>query len=134
VKTVATDASPSAFLDANAGSQDRKWLDSLVELMSDATGAAPVVWGDSIVGFGERTYATSAGEQAFFEVGFAPRASSVAIYGVLDADEEVDDLLARIGRHRRTKACLHLTHASDVDVDALRELVDRAVTHWRAGA
>jgi hypothetical protein len=130
MKTVPTGASVDEFLAASG--RDRAELDALVALLGDVTEASPVMWGDSIVGFGDRVYATAAGDQAFFEVGFSPRSSSLAIYGVLEAPG-ADDLLPRLGRHRRTKACLHLTRLDAVDADVLGELIELAVGHWRAG-
>lgn len=51
----------------------------LVGLMAEATGAPPVMWGSSIVGFGEHHYRYASGREGdWFEVGFSPRARSVS--------------------------------------------------------
>lgn len=128
MKTVPTGASVDGFLAASG--RDQAELGTIVQLMREATGAPPVMWGDAIVGFGERSYTTSAGVRSFFQIGFAPRSRSLALYGLLD-DATAEHLLPQLGRHRRTKACLHITSVEAIDVDVLRAMMERAVRHWR---
>ncbi len=36
-------------------------------------------------------------------------------------------MLARLGSHKTGKGCLYIKRLGDVDLDALRELIDRSV-------
>lgn len=38
------------------------------------------------------------------------------------------DLLARLGKHRLGKGCLYVNRLSDIDLDVLRLVLERAVT------
>jgi hypothetical protein len=42
------------------------------------------------------------------------------------------ELLARLGRHEVSQACIYVKRLSDLDVDVLRELITRAVADVRA--
>lgn len=56
LKTRPTDQSVAAFIDAVEPEQKRADCWTLVEIMRKVTGAEPVMWGPSIVGFGAYTY------------------------------------------------------------------------------
>lgn len=94
--------------------------------MKSVTGEAPVVWGSSLVGFGE--YETPSGPWP--AVSFAARASAVVLY--LDDLDGAQDLLATLGRHKLGKGCLYLSDVAQVDQDALRALVTRTYEARRA--
>ena len=128
-KTKKTDASVEAFL--NGVADERKRQDSfvLVELMRDVTGSEPSMWGDSIVGFGgyQQTYSTGK-ELEWPVIGFSPRKQSLTLY-IMSGFEQDDELLARLGKHTTSKACLYIKRLSDVDMAVLRELVEQSVAH-----
>lgn len=116
---------------------DRKRADShvLVELMSEATGEPPVLWG-TMVGFGQYHYRYPTGHEGdAFLVGFAPRKAEFSIYlmGTYfpEENERREALLARLGKHRMGKACLYVKRLGDIDLDVLRELVDISVHKLR---
>ena len=74
IKTKATDADVSVFLESVEDPQKR--ADSLVilNMLKDITGDEPVMWGDSMVGFDRFEYKNSKGEKNFWPViGFSPR-------------------------------------------------------------
>jgi len=52
IKTVARSADPIAFIEKVKSDVKRKDSYELVAMMQDITGAAPRMWGPSIVGFG----------------------------------------------------------------------------------
>jgi hypothetical protein len=51
-KTVRSEASAAEFLATVADPQRRADAQAVCELMTDVTGAEPVLWGGSIIGFG----------------------------------------------------------------------------------
>lgn len=116
-----------------AGLDDEKRIDCavLVKLMRMATGARPVLWGTSIVGFGSYHYRYAGGREGdWFLTGFSPRARDLTVY-IMPGFASYAEPLARLGRHRHAKSCLYLRRLADVDLGVLRELVERSVADMR---
>ena len=130
----ATNADVDAFLAAIAPAR-RADAERLVALMSAATGEPPVMWGDSIVGFGRYHYRYESGREGdSCLVGFSPRKTEFSIYltGVYFPESgQRTAVLARLGKHRMGKACLYVRKLSDIDESVLRELVDFSVAELR---
>ena len=123
-KTQPTDASVPDFLAAVGNDIRRADAIELDALMSAVTGHPGVLWGPSMIGYGSQSYANAKGQTAdSFPVGFSPRKASLVLYFMNGLD---DDLLARLGRHKRGVACLYVTRLDDVDRTVLREMIDRA--------
>lgn len=130
LKTQPTDASVPAFLAALESEQRRTDSETLIELMREATGAEPVLWGTNIVGFGSYTYTYASGQTGdWMQVAFAPRKDRVTLY--LNSLSNHTDLLERLGKHTRGGGCLHLKKLSDADPEVLRELIQRSVAATR---
>jgi hypothetical protein len=126
-KTKPTDQEVAAFLEALPDEQRRRDCRALVDLLRDVTGAEPRMWGESIVGFGERHYTYASGREGdTFVAGFSPRRQNLTVY-LSYGYEQHTELLRRIGRHSGGKACLYLKRLEGVDMDALRELVVRSI-------
>jgi hypothetical protein len=125
-KTKATAASVEGFL-AQQPAARRADCEMLVQLMREATGEPPTMWGASIVGFGRYAQARSDGKS--FEwpvVGFSPRKNELTLY-LMQSFAGNDDLLVRLGKHRTGKACLYIKRLANVDLAVLRELVAGSV-------
>lgn len=123
LKTQKTKASVAAFLGAIADDAQRKDAKALAALMRKATGVAPAMWGDAIVGYGHMTYAGSKGRTVdWFPVGFSPRKASLTVYlmGGLSVHAA---LLKKLGRHKVSGSCLHVPSLVDVDLTVLSTLV-----------
>lgn len=131
-KTVPTEASVPEFLAAIPDPRRRADAEAVCELMSKVTDAPPVLWGTSIVGFGERTLTAANGKQStWMEVGFSPRKTATVLY-LMDGYEHRGDQLARLGPHTIGRACLYLKRLSDVDLDVLEELITASVDEVRS--
>ncbi|MBK7218464.1 MAG: DUF1801 domain-containing protein [Candidatus Promineofilum sp.] len=131
-KTKPTDASVEEFL--NAVPDERKRADSfrLVEIMREITGEEPVMWGDSIVGFGSYHYKYASGREGDQGLtGFSPRKASLTIY-ITPGFDRYGDLLGRLGKFTTSKVCLYVKRLSDVDEAVLRELIRDSVEVMRA--
>ena len=63
-KTVPTDASVPDFLAAVPDARRRADAQRVCDLMAEVTGEPPVLWGTSIVGFGEQTLTIASGKQS----------------------------------------------------------------------
>jgi len=123
MKTVATKASVSRFLDAIDDPERRRDCKTLVKLMRKITGEKPVLWGDSMVGFGVFRYGRRSGEEfEYFRTGFSPRKQALTIY-ILPGYTDFSNILARLGPHKIGKSCLYLKRLADVDLAVLEELL-----------
>jgi len=123
-KTKATDMSVDAFLAAVEHPVRRADGETLRALMARATGEPAVMWGPSIVGFGSYHYRYASGHEGDApRVGFSPRAANLVLY--VGGFAEYEELLARLGKHKRSKACLYLNKLPDVDAAVLEEIVRR---------
>lgn len=94
------------------------------EMMERATGERATMWGPSIVGFGTCHYVYSSGHEGdMCRVGFSPRSPNLVLY--VGGFSEYEALLERLGKHRRSKACLYVNKLADVDLAVLEEIVRR---------
>lgn len=125
-KTVPTAAAVADFLAGVENPQRRADAEALCGLLANWTGDRPVMWGPSIVGFGAFHYRYASGRQGdSFEVGFSPRKQQLVIY-LAGFDDDDAALLDQLGPHSTAKVCLNIKRLADIDLDVLRELVDRA--------
>ena len=114
-----------AYLDSVPDQRRRADALAVLELMREVTGAEPVMWGSSMIGFGTQHYTTADGKQReWFAVGLSPRKAALTLYGLTYYDSH-QDLLARLGPHTTGKGCLYVKRLDDVDRDVLVELVER---------
>lgn len=125
-KTTPTGASVDDVIAAAPDEQRRSDAQHVLDLMREVSGVEPVVWGPSMIGFGTQPYTTADGkEHEWFRIGLAPRKAALTLYGLTFYGSN-EDLLERLGAHTTGKGCLYVKRLSDVDVDVLRELVERS--------
>jgi hypothetical protein len=131
-KTQPTDASVAAFVAGIPDQRQRADSERLIALMSEVTGEPATMWGPSIIGFGSYHYRYASGREGDAPlVGFSPRKTALTLYA--SADEEVRaDLLARLGPHKVGKGCVYLKRLSDVDEQALADLIRVGAAFTRA--
>jgi hypothetical protein len=126
-KTKKTDASVEGFL--NAVQDERKREDSfaVLDLMREATGEEPAMWGPSIVGFGSYTYKYASGREGEWPLtGFSPRKRDLTLY-ITSGFEGYAALLSRLGKFKTGKSCLYVKKLEDIDLPTLRELIKQSV-------
>jgi hypothetical protein len=117
-KTKPTGASVADFLEAVEHPGRREDGKIIAALMAEASGEKAVMWGPSIVGYG--TYKGPTGDWP--RIGFSPRKANLVLY-LMSGMDGYADLLARLGKHKTSVACLYLNRLADVDMAVLRELV-----------
>lgn len=126
-----TDVDPVAYCAALPTARRREEGARLLALFGEATGAPATMWGPSMIGYGTYTQTYADGSTAdWFRLGFSPRKAALTLYGFQDG-EGADDLLARLGKHRLSTACVYVNGLQDIDEAVLRELVERA---WASDA
>lgn len=130
--TKETDRSVEAFINQLDNESKRNDSFKVLELISDVTGETPKVWGnekapDFLIGYGKYKYKRKGGKEEFewFNVGFAPRKTKLTVYLTFDINEEAD-LLKQLGKCSWGKGCLYINKLDDVNLDALRVLVDKS--------
>ena len=120
-KTQPTEASVEDFLAAAEPARRREEGRILCALMQEVTGEAPVMWGPSIVGFGRYTYVNTSKKPADWpRMGFSPRKAALTLY--LASTPETEVMLARLGPHTTSVACLYIKRLDQVDMGVLRDL------------
>ena len=127
-KTRPNDTSVEEVIDRASDARRRNDARVVLDLMQEVTGAEPVVWGPSMIGFGRQPYTTADGkEHESFAVGLAPRKAALTLYGLTFYGSN-EDLLERLGPHTTGKGCVYVKRVGDLDRAVLTEMIDRA---WR---
>ena len=97
----------------------------LREMMERVTGEPATMWGPTIIGFGSYHYHYASGHEGdSCRLGFSPRSANLVLY--VGGFPEYEALLGRLGKHKRSKACLYLNKLADVDQDVLEEIARRS--------
>lgn len=131
-KTRPTDAGVEAYLAAIDEDGKREDCRAIARMMQRVTGEPPVLWGDSIVGFGQYHYRYASGREGDAALtGFSARRKDISIYLTCVDDGPARERLAKLGRHKMGKACLSIRRLSEVDVTVLEDLVRDAVAGIR---
>ncbi len=127
VKTKKNDASVSDFIESEPDERKRQDSRVLLDMMREATGEPPKMWGPSIVGYGSYHYKGKSGREGdWFLAGFSPRKQNLTLYLMAGIDG-FPDLMARLGKHKTGKGCLYINTLADVDMDVLRQLIAGSV-------
>ena len=125
-KTKPTDASVEGFLATVEPARRREEGRTLCALMQAVSGEAPVMWGPSIVGFGRYANVTANGKSADWpRMAFSPRKAALTLY--LASTPQTEAMLARLGPHTTSTACLYIKRLDQADTGVLRDL---CVASW----
>jgi hypothetical protein len=131
-KTKPTKVSVVAFIEALADQNKRADAKALVQLMQEATGEKPKMWGSSIIGFGTYHYKYESGREGDMPlIGFSPRKAATVLYN-MTGFSGAEALLAKLGKHTTGKGCLYLKKLADVDQQVLETMAAKAVAAVRA--
>ena len=133
-KTRRTGESVGDFLTSVENKRRREDGFTLLEMMKEITKLEPEMWGPSIIGFGSYHYKYESGREGeIFLTGFSPRKQSLSLY-IMDGFDGRDDLLAKLGKHHKGASCLYINKLADVNIDVLRELVQRSFEHSKSNS
>ena len=132
LKTKPNDKSVTDFLNSVENDTKREDSFTILELMKEVTGVEPIMWGDSIIGFGSYHYKYASGREAdWFLTGFSPRVQNLTLY-IMDGFDEYNALLGKFGKHSTGKSCLYVKRLENIDLDVLREMVEKSVALMQA--
>ncbi|MEL6274826.1 MAG: DUF1801 domain-containing protein [Bacteroidota bacterium] len=128
-----TKASVANFLAGVENDEKRNDCYTIARIMEEITGEVPKMWGPSIIGFGSFKYVYKSGREGeWMLTGFSPRKQALTLY-IMSGLEKEESLLANLGKYKTGKSCLYVKRLSDVNEEALRELIRVSVEKTRAG-
>ena len=132
LKTKKTRASVRAFLESVDNLPRRNDALELLEIFKQTTKMPPVLWGDSIVGFGEYHYQSERSRQAgdWPLTGFSPRKRNMTVY-IMPGFTHYRDLLDRLGQHKTSVSCIYFNKLENIDVEILQEIIRRSVADMK---
>ena len=91
--------------------------------MKEVTGLEPVMWGPSMVGFGDYHYKYASGHEGdCFLAGFSPRKGQFSLYFMAGLDRFASQL-KKLGKCKTGKGCLYVKKLEDIDLEVLREMI-----------
>lgn len=127
LKTKKTKASVSAFLNKITDEQRRKDCQTIVNLMKQATGEEPKMWGSSIVGFGTYHYRYASGREGDWPIiAFSPRKSDLTLY-IAPGFQKFESLMSKLGKYKTGVSCLYIKKLDDVEMPVLKKLIAKSV-------
>ena len=128
IKTKPTVASVDEFINKLPDEQKRKDSFVLIEMMKKATGEQPVLWSNSIVGFGNKRYKspTTGREVDWLMIGFSPRKANFTLYLTVNIKAQAA-ALEKLGKHKTGVGCLYINKLEDVDLNVLKGMIEAAL-------
>lgn len=131
IKTKQTAIDPEAFIASLEDGPRKRDAETLLAWMEKVTGLKGKMWGPSIIGFGRYHYKYDSGHEGeMCLTGFSPRKANMVVY-ILPGYRNLDDQLARLGKHKIGKSCLYLGSLDKIDLDVLEEIVTEGVAYMR---
>ncbi|MCD1284780.1 MULTISPECIES: DUF1801 domain-containing protein [unclassified Brevibacterium] len=124
-KTQPTDADVEAFLAAATPARRREDGMALSRIFSEVTRVEPVMWGPTIVGYGQFRYVSPSNPRTrgiWMKTGFSPRKAQLSLYGLKDVAEGAA-LLPELGTFTEGAGCVYVKRLEDIDEAVLRELI-----------
>ena len=126
-KTKPTKASVTQFLNQVPDAARREDCFAIAKMMEEITGRKPEMWGPSIVGFGSYRYKYASGREGDWPVAcFSPRKQDLTLYLMIDF-AKYDELMSKLGKHRKGKCCLYIKRLSDIHMPTLKRLIKISV-------
>lgn len=122
-KTQATQASVEDFIQGVESEQKGEDAKSLVTLFEKLTGEKAVMWGPSIIGFGQYHYKYDSGREGDFLItGFSPRKTALTLY-IMAGFSKYEEQLQKLGKFKTGKSCLYIKKLADIDQEVLSEMI-----------
>lgn len=129
IKTKPTDRDPRTFCEEIEWPTRRADGLTLLDLFNQITGEQPLMWGPTMIGYGQVHYESSSGRHGdWFKIGFSPRKASLSLYGMQGAPG-FDQLIGQLGKHKLGSGCLYITNLKHTDINVLAQLIEDA---WQA--
>ncbi|TSI17681.1 DUF1801 domain-containing protein [Brevibacterium aurantiacum] len=124
-KTQPTDVDVNEFLAAASPNKRREDGFALAAIFTEVTGTQPVMWGPSIVGYGQYQYVSPSNPRNrghWPKTGFSPRKAQLSLYGLKDTPTGAA-LLTSLGTYTEGAGCVYVRKLEDIDEAVLRRLI-----------
>ena len=126
-KTLPNNKNVEEYIDAVENAQKREDSRVLLKMMQEITGEKPVMWGESIIGFGNYHYKYASGREGDWMISaFSPRKQNLTIY-IMGGFENQEELLAKVGKAKNSVGCLYVKKLEDIDLNVLKEMIQLSV-------
>ena len=124
IKTKPTAINCVDFINKIESEQKRTDCFVLLELMKSASGEEPVLWSNSIIGFGKKIYVSPTTGRAveWMLTGFAPRKTNITLNLTMSLQKHAA-LLEQLGKHKAGVGCLYINKLEDIDLSVLKKLI-----------
>jgi len=121
--TVETKASVEKYLKGVKDPERQASCRAVAKLFEKVAKAKPKMWGAAIVGFGSYHYVGASGREGdFCAIAFAPRASSIALYGLSGGFNSDPAFAKTLGKFKKSGGCIHIKKWSDIDAKVLEKI------------
>lgn len=131
LKTKPNDQNVDEFLKKVENPNKRDDCYEILNLMEEVTQEEPIMWGDSIVGFGSYHYKYASGREGdWLLTGFSPRKQNLTLY-IMSGFEKYEALLKKLGKFKTGKSCLYINKLKDIDIAILKDLVTESVNYMK---
>jgi hypothetical protein len=103
----------------------------LVALMKRISGKAPKIWNVGTIGFDTYHYKYESGREGDCHVlGFYSRKDKFTIY-LMDGTARYTELLAKLGKHKTSMACLYFKRLSDIQMPILEQILQQSYDYLK---
>lgn len=128
IKTKPTTANVDDFINAIENEQKRNDCFVLLKMMKKASKEEPVLWSNSIIGFGVKRFKSPATgrEVDWLLIGFAPRKTNLSLYLSVGIQEHAANL-KKLGKHKAGVGCLYINRLEDIDLNVLKEMIENSL-------
>jgi hypothetical protein len=108
LKTQPNSASVDEFLNSIEDENKKTSSRRILDIMEQASGEQPQLWGDRIVGFGRYHYKYASGREGdWFLTGFSPRKANLTLY-ITSGFDQFPNLLEKLGKFKTGSSCLYI--------------------------
>lgn len=122
-KTMPTDQNVDGFIAAVENKRRREDALVLNALFKEITGWELVMWGPTIIGFGQYEYSYKSGRTGVCNAaGFSPRKANQTLY-IMPGYQDLGHLLEKLGKHKTGACCLYINKLADIDLDVLKQII-----------
>jgi len=130
-KTQPNNNSVNPFLNSIEREEKRKDALALMGLFKGITNEPAVMWGESIIGFGNYYYKYDSGmERVIPMTGFSPRKLNSSVY-IMSGFSQQQRLMEQLVSHKSAKACLYIELFKDIELYVLSELIKSSYLHYK---
>lgn len=128
-KTKATKKSASQFINSLDDAEQKKDAKVLLKIFKETTKEKPVMWGSSIIGFGNYHYVSKSGREGdWMLTGFSPRKGKLSLY-LMTAAKQYPELLKKLGPYKNGVGCLYIKKLEDIHLPTLKTIVKKSFAH-----